>query len=84
MTCVRSSKGCAILPDAPPPEGLHDIVININDQFLNQYAQHKTLFDGMTYTLTSDLGEVRTGTISNQKIEENQLKISRSFDLQFN
>jgi type VI secretion system secreted protein VgrG len=71
--------------DAPEAtaDGLQDLVIKITDQFINQFANHKTLFDGSAYTLTSDLGEVRKGKISNMQIEEKQLKIARQFDLSF-
>jgi type VI secretion system secreted protein VgrG len=69
-------------PDAPP-ESLQDLTFKLDDQFIKQFGDHKALFDGSAYTLTTDLGEVRKGTISNMQIEEKQLKISSSFDLNF-
>jgi len=68
---------------APVAETLQDISINVNDQFMNKFADHKAIFDGMKYTLTSDLGEVRKGSVSDMKIVEKQLKILSKFDLKF-
>jgi type VI secretion system secreted protein VgrG len=70
-------------PNAPVDESLKDLVIKINDQFCNQFANHKALFDGTAYTLTTDLGDARKGKISDMQIEEKQLKIARKFDLSF-
>jgi hypothetical protein len=69
-------------PDAPA-ESLQDFTFKIDDQFIKQFGIHKTLHDGSAYTLTTDLGDVRKGKISNMQIDEKQLKIDSAYDLQF-
>ncbi|MFV1993557.1 MAG: hypothetical protein ACC635_06620, partial [Acidiferrobacterales bacterium] len=60
-----------------------DLELGLTDEFIESLPEHLILMDGAKYILTTDLGEVRAGTIQDGKIEEKALTIANTFDLAF-
>jgi hypothetical protein len=68
----------------PPPDEFKEITLDVLDEFGNSLGSaFATLFDGVEYTLKTDLGEEHKGTIQNGKIHIQKAKMSRGFELQF-
>jgi len=68
----------------PPPDEFKEISLDLIDQFDNSLGSAFTsLFDGVEYTLKTDLGEEHKGTIQNGKINIPKAKMNSSFDIKF-
>ncbi|MFV1993308.1 MAG: hypothetical protein ACC635_05330, partial [Acidiferrobacterales bacterium] len=63
--------------------GNHDLELGLTDEFIESLPEHLNLMDGAKYTLTTDLGETRQGTIEDRKIDEKDIVIANTFDLAF-
>ncbi len=61
----------------------HNLELSLTDEFIETLPKHLDLMDGAKYTLTTDLGETRQGTIEDRKIDEKDIIIANTFDLAF-
>jgi hypothetical protein len=60
-----------------------DILININDEFLNKYSIHLKLLDEINYQLRSDMGDERIGVIKEGVIDEKAVYLKETIVLAF-
>ena len=66
----------------PPPDEFKDIHIQLEDEFEKQLSNHFSLFNGLEYSLKTDMGEEHKGTIENGEIKIQQTKMNSTFELQ--
>lgn len=68
----------------PPPDEFKEINMELMDEFDNSLGSAFTaLFDGVEFTLKTDLGDEHQGTIQNGKIHIPKAKMNQSFELKF-
>jgi len=60
-----------------------DLLIEIDDEFMRTYDIHQPLLDGTGYRLATDTGEIRTGILQKQRIEETGVSLKRGYQIEF-
>jgi len=71
------------LMDEELEPSIRDIIIEVNDDFLNEFPNHLKLLDGIEYRLRSDLGDERIGVVVEGLIEEKDVEIQNHYIIEF-